>query len=79
MYIVVHIFGGLLGGVTPYQSLPLAQKGLEEAIPEPCTCDEQDGTFQCDSYQEAFLVDAPIGLLGQEVRIETRHTPSKSS
>ena len=78
MYIVVHIFGGLLESVTPYQSLALAEKGLAQTIPEPCHCDK-DPDGGCSSYQEAHLVDAPIGLLGQEVRIETRHTPSKSS
>ena len=73
MYIVVHIWGGLLHGVTPYQSLALAQKGMDQAIPEPCDCNDE-----CDSYQEAYLVEAPLGLPRPEVGLESRHSPSKS-
>ena len=83
MYIVVHLWGGLLRSVTPYQSLALAQKGMEQAIPEPCNCDTEDESLPgaqgvCESYQEAYLTDVPLGLNRPEVGIESRHTPSKS-
>ncbi len=74
MYILVHLYGGLLESVTPYQSLALAEKGLEEAIPEPCECGDVGA---CQSYQEAYLVDAPLGLNRPEATIDSRHTPSK--
>jgi len=82
MFIVVHLYGGLLESVTPYQSIALAQKGLAEAIPEPCACDTEDESLPeakgvCDCYQEAYLVDVPLGLNGPEVTMESRHTPSK--
>jgi len=77
LYIVAHLWGGLLRSVTPYQSLALAQKGLDQAIPEPCDCDD-DPDGGCESYQEAYLVDVPLGLNRPEVGIESRHSPSKS-
>ena len=71
MYIVVHIFGGLLESVTPYACLPEAQAGIAKVIPEPCDCGGD-----CMSYQEAFIEQGEY--LGKPtVRIESRHTPSK--
>ena len=82
MFIVVHLYGGLLESVTPYQSIALAQKGLAEAIPEPCNCDTEDESLPeakgvCDCYQEAYLVEVPLGLNRSDVGIDSRHTPNK--
>ena len=71
MYIVVHIWGGLVQSVTPHTCLPDAQQGLAQAIPDPCGCDGD-----CHSYQEASIYQAEyMGKEGES--IESRHSPSK--
>ncbi len=75
MYIVVHVYGGLLESVTPYACLPEAQEGIAKVVPAPCDCGDAG---LCQSYQEAYIYQA--SYLGKEGdRIESRHTPSKSS
>ena len=71
MFIVIHLYGGLLESVSLNASLPDAQVAIAQAIPNPCNCDGD-----CMSYQEAFIYQAEI--LGQAaVSVESRHSPSK--
>ncbi len=69
MYVVVHLYGGLLESVTPVTSLKEAQRRWRDAIPTPCRC----GGDRCQAYQEAYILK---GNLGEEFeRIAERHSP----
>ena len=70
IYTVIHVWGGLLQSVFLYSELPPAEEALKSLF-EPCDCDDV-----CESYQEAFLLQADVD--GSEAeRLDSTHSPSK--
>lgn len=70
MYVVVHLYGGLLESVTPTTSLKKAQQQWRADIPTACRCNGA-----CNSYQEAYILKGNMGE--QAERIAERHTSRK--
>jgi len=74
IYVVVHLYGGLLEAVKYAEDLPGAEEIAKEMLPgrHPIECDD------CESYQEVFIerVTGP-GIVGE--RLASYHTDSKSS
>ena len=73
VYVVVHIYGGVLEEVGVYTESHKAYQRLDMMIPEPCSCKEG----ACEAYQDASLMEVELDSNAPSAHIESLHTSCK--